>query len=100
MDAVSPMLRTARAPVIGTKLLQVPLVETALNRRPAAEERAILRRLYEGNLKRFRADDRSARGFLSIGETALPAGANPVQLAAMTIVTRAVLNVHELITRN
>jgi hypothetical protein len=76
------------------------IFDRALNRRPAAEERAILRRLYEGNLKRFRADDRSARAFLSVGEAPLPADANPVQLAAMTIVTRAVLNVHELITRN
>ena len=30
----------------------------------------------------------------------MPAGVNAVQVAAMTTVTRAVLNLHELITRN
>jgi hypothetical protein len=74
--------------------------DRALNRPPTAEERSILRRLYERNLKRFTADRASARAFLSEGETPLPPNVNVVRLAAMATITRAVLNLHELITRN
>jgi hypothetical protein len=76
------------------------IYDRALNRPPAADEQTILRRLYDRSLKRFRADDRGARALLSVGEAPLPPGADPAQLAAMTTVTRAVLNIHELITRN
>jgi hypothetical protein len=72
----------------------------ALNRPPRAEERTILRGLYERNLKRFRAAPASARELLTIGDAPLPATGNPAVLAAMATVTRAVLNLHELITRN
>jgi len=75
--------------------------DRALNRAPTGEERTILRGLYERNLKRFSADPASARAFLSEGETPPPPpNLNPVRLAAMATVTRAVLNLHELITRN
>ena len=74
--------------------------DRALNRAPTAEERSILQRLYDRNLKRFAADTAGAREFLSSGETPLPANVNAVRLAAMTTITRAVLNLHELITRN
>ncbi len=74
--------------------------DRALNRRPDAQERSILRGLYERNLKRFTADPAGAREFLSEGEAPLPPDAAPVPLAAMTTITRAVLNLHELITRN
>jgi hypothetical protein len=74
--------------------------ERALNRAPTAEERSILRRLYERNLKRFRTDPASAHELLAEGEMALPPKYNAVDLAAMTTITRAVLNLHELITRN
>ena len=90
--------------------------DRALNRAPTAEERSILRRLYERNLKRFTADPARARAFLAEGQTPLPASVNvrstssgqahstgsgqAVRLAAMATITRAVLNLHELITRN
>jgi hypothetical protein len=76
------------------------IFDRALNRAPTAEERSILRRLYERNLKRFTAAPASAREFLDQGETPLPANLNSVRLAAMATITRAVLNLHELITRN
>ena len=74
--------------------------DRALNRAPSAEERALLRGLYERSLKRFTADPASARELLSEGETPLPPNVNAVRLAALSTVTRAVLNLHELITRN
>jgi hypothetical protein len=76
------------------------IFDRALNRAPAAEERALLRGLYERSLKRFTADPASAREWLSEGETPLPPNVNAVRLAALSTVTRAVLNLHELITRN
>jgi hypothetical protein len=76
------------------------IFERALNRPPSAEERSILRGLYDRDLKRFQAQPNSAREFLSIGETPLDRAENPEQLAALATVTRAVLNLHEIITRN
>ena len=74
--------------------------DRALNRAPTGEERSILRRLYERNLKRFSANPASARELLAEGEMPLPPKFNAVRLAAMATITRAVLNLHELITRN
>jgi hypothetical protein len=74
--------------------------DRALNRTPAAEERRLLRGLYDRNLKRFTADPASARALLGDGETPLSSNINAVRVAALTTVTRAVLNLHELITRN
>jgi hypothetical protein len=76
------------------------IFDQALNRQPGAEERSILRGLYDGNLKRFAANPSGARQFLSEGEAPFPRDWNPAELAAMATITRAVLNLHELITRN
>jgi hypothetical protein len=72
----------------------------ALNRPPNAQEREILHGLYERNLKRFAAQPDSAREFLATGEDPLEHAQNPGQLAALATVTRAVFNLHEIITRN
>jgi hypothetical protein len=76
------------------------IVDRALNRRPRAEERSILRALYERNVKRFAANPARARALVSTGEAPVQQREDPVRLAAMSLVTRAVLNLHELITRN
>jgi len=72
----------------------------ALNRPPSAQERSILDGLYDRNLKRFTAQRDAALEFLATGEVPLESVQNPVQLAALATVTRAVLNLHEIITRN
>jgi len=76
------------------------IFERALNREPGAQERSILHGLYERDLKRFSAQSNAAGDLLSIGEAPLTTAQNPEQLAALTTVTRAVLNLHEMITRN
>ena len=76
------------------------IFDRALNRHPSAEERSILRGLYDRNQARFRANPAAAVEFLSVGEAPLPQNAARVELAALATVTRAVLNLHELITRN
>ncbi len=74
--------------------------DRALNRTPTKEEHTLLRGLYDRNLKRFTADPASARALLGEGESPLPSNVDAVRLAALATVTRAVLNLHELITRN
>lgn len=76
------------------------IFDRALNRRPEREERSILRGLFDRSLKRLTADPAGASGLLSEGEAPLANDERPAQLAAMTVVTRAVMNLHELITRN
>ena len=76
------------------------IFDRALNRPPSPRERSILRGLYDRNLKRFAAQPDGARAFLATGEAPLEHATNPVQVAALARITRAVLNLHEVITRN
>ncbi|MBL8234631.1 MAG: DUF1553 domain-containing protein, partial [Bryobacterales bacterium] len=72
----------------------------ALNREPNAEERKILQALHVKSTVRFKRDPRSAKEFLATGEAPLPPRVGAAELAAMSTVTRAILNLHEVITRN
>ena len=73
--------------------------ERALNRTPGADERLILRDLYRHSLDRFRAEPESAAELMKVGEAPGTGAAQP-ETAAMTMVARAILNLHETITRN
>jgi hypothetical protein len=72
----------------------------ALGRAPAPNERQTLANLYEKSYATFRADPKSAQSLLQIGEAPLTKDLRPNDLAAMTMVTRAIVNLHETITRN
>ena len=72
----------------------------ALDRAPSNEERAILEDLYRGSLEHFRAAPADAEGLIHSGEAPVPANLQPAEFAAMTTVARAILNMHETITRN
>jgi hypothetical protein len=72
--------------------------QRALDRAPEKEERLILKNLYTKSLVRFRASPESAAQLLTVGE-APHDGVDP-EVAAMTLVARAILNSHEIITRN
>jgi hypothetical protein len=76
------------------------IFDRALSRRASQEERTILRGLYERNLKSFSADAASARDLLSEGEAPLANDQSPSLVAAMATITRVVLNLHEVDTRN
>ena len=76
------------------------IFHAALDRPPSKQERAILAGLYRDNLKRFAASPEDARKFISVGDSPVPERLKIPQLAAATTVTRAVLNLHETITRN
>jgi hypothetical protein len=72
----------------------------ALQRTASDEEVAVLTALQRKHRVHFSANPKEAEAFLRIGERPLPAGASAAELAAWTNVTRAVLNLHETITRN
>jgi hypothetical protein len=72
----------------------------ALGRGPDVEERQVLRNLYRKSLEQFRAAPAEAKAYLAVGEAPLPKQVSAPRLAAMTTVARAILNLHETITRN
>jgi Protein of unknown function (DUF1553)/Protein of unknown function (DUF1549)/Planctomycete cytochrome C len=72
----------------------------ALGRPVSPLERGILEDLYRSSLEHFRAAPADARGLIHTGEAPVPANLQPAEFAAMTTVARAILNMHETITRN
>jgi hypothetical protein len=72
----------------------------ALGRTPTPNERQILANLYMKSLEDFRADPQRATELLQVGEAPVARDLRPADLAAMTMVTRAIVNLHETITRN
>jgi len=72
----------------------------ALDRAPTTQERRILTDLRNKSLVRFRAMPGDAAKLIRSGEARLAQDLPPVELAAMMTVTRAILNLHETITRN
>ena len=73
--------------------------ETVLSRKPTADEVRLLADLHEKNLAAYRAEEKAAKEFLSVGEKPIPADLPPADLAAWTSVARAILNLHETQTR-
>ncbi len=71
-----------------------------VSRKPTAKELRVLTDLYRKSLAAFQRDAPAAQALLNVGETALPKNLKRANLAAMTTVTRAILNLHETITRN
>ena len=74
--------------------------ERALSRKPLDNERQVLWKLYQESLTEFRADPKAASEFIHTGEKPVDPALKPADLAAMTTVARAILNLHETITRN
>ena len=72
----------------------------ALNRKATDAERAILEDLHSKSLERFKAQPEGAKQFLATGDAPLARDLPAADLAAMTTITRAILNLHETITRN
>jgi hypothetical protein len=74
--------------------------ENAVSRKASAEELRILNGLYKTSLTHYRGAAADARALIHEGESPVPTGTSPAELAAMTTVARAILNTHETITRN
>ncbi|QDT57496.1 Planctomycete cytochrome C [Caulifigura coniformis] len=74
--------------------------QQAAGRVASDEERGILTDLYRKQLARFEKSPKSATELVGVDGSALNANTNPIDLAAMTSVTRAILNLSESITRD
>ncbi|MBS1788977.1 MAG: PSD1 domain-containing protein [Acidobacteria bacterium] len=74
--------------------------ERATGRKPTSEEMRVLSELHQKSLAGFLRDPKSARELASVGDAPTPKGLASAKLAAMITVTRAILNLHETITRN
>ena len=72
----------------------------ALARAPLDSELSALRRLLESQRTAFAKDPEAAAQFTRTGKAPTPGGLDPVQWAAWTDVARALLNLHETITRS
>jgi hypothetical protein len=70
-----------------------------LSRLPADADVAVLVRLYEMNCEIYKGDPESAGKLLAARLAPIPPGVDPAGLAAWTEVARALLNLHETITR-
>ena len=75
-------------------------LRTALSRAPRPAERKILLTLLAKHRAHFRDHPKEADEFLHVGERPLPRDIAGAELAAWTSVARAILNLHETITRN
>ncbi|MBX3413622.1 MAG: PSD1 domain-containing protein [Pirellulales bacterium] len=72
----------------------------ATSRTPDERERQLLVELLAEGRTRFAEDETAARGLLGVGQAALEEKAPLAELAAWTMVARAILNLHETISRN
>lgn len=70
-----------------------------LQRNPYPEEAKLLKALYDRQLKSYIRNPQDANALLKVGLRPAGREANPMDLAAFTSVTRALLNLHETITR-
>ena len=73
--------------------------EAVLSRKPTNEEVSVLAGLYARHSREFAADRGAAQKLLGTGARPMPPGADVTEVAAWTSAARAVLNLHETITR-
>jgi hypothetical protein len=71
----------------------------ALSRPPTEQERAVLETLLQKHLKEYDADRKAAGQLVATGEEPVVKGLDVVQVAAWTNVARAIINLHESVTR-
>lgn len=74
--------------------------QLALTRPADPHEIEVLAKLLESNRQRYQADPEAAKQLLSVGLAPLPDDLNVVELATWTSTSRALLNLHEFMTRN
>lgn len=72
----------------------------ALSRAPLPGEIATLRGLLQKHLGEYQADLTAAQSYVKAGQRTVPKDLNAAELAAWMNVARAILNLHETITRS
>jgi hypothetical protein len=71
-----------------------------LSRPPTRDETRVLQGLWDRQRARYAKDSAAARELVDVGDAPVPADLPVTELAAWTSVSRAMLNLHETITRN
>jgi hypothetical protein len=74
--------------------------DLALSRKPREDEAAVLVALLEKHQAQYQKDQKAAEELIGVGEWPVPRDIDPTELAAWTSVARAILNTHEMVTRN
>lgn len=88
------------AKVLAEEKRSIPVMfSEALTRAPLPEEVVLLEKLYESEKKRFEKESNYADALVEIGLKLPAEETDRVELAARTSVARAILNLHEFITR-
>ncbi len=72
----------------------------AVSRTPRTAEKQIIAELFQKHRDYFKTHAKEADEFLHVGDKVVPADLDRAELAAWTSVARAILNLHETITRN
>ena len=72
----------------------------ALSREPQPGELATLRGLLLKHLGEYKADTAAAQSYVKTGQRVIPSDLDAAELAAWMNVARAILNLHETITRS
>ncbi len=72
----------------------------ALSRAPRPAESEVLTALLEKHGQHYRSHVKEAGDLLHVGDRPVPKDLDPAELASWTSVARAILNLHETITRN
>lgn len=76
------------------------IIQNSLHRQPRPAESEVLSQLLASHRAQYREDQESAKRLIAIGDKPADKNLDQVELAAWTSVTRAILNLHEFITRN
>ena len=76
------------------------VIRQALSREPNEQEISILSSLIDQQREHYKANPDSAKELVSVGLTPVADQVDPVELASLMAATRAVMNMHEFITRN
>ncbi len=96
------------ARALATRLLSEPEGEKnlttrawvrCLSRQPTEEEQRILGEFNAAEFARFTADPKAAAELIGVGDSPAPKDIPPAKLATATSLARAILNLHETITR-
>ncbi len=70
-----------------------------LARAPKPKELEIMAKVYQQELKRYQQDKTAAAALLTVGESPVPAGLDPSEMAAWTAVGNMLLNLDETLTK-
>ncbi|MEE3370567.1 MAG: DUF1553 domain-containing protein [Planctomycetota bacterium] len=96
--ATGAVAKRSTGPITETEHRLNRLVQHVLSRHPDNQERRLLSGLLRRQEERFRQQPEVAQLLLSIGNTPLVDGLDPLELASWTVIAQAVLNLDEAIT--